>query len=75
MNILVVTPSQGHYGGMEGFVIDLASKIKAWPEFEVQLCFKLVGGRELKSDLKEMASAANWVTCWFHTRRFRKLRD
>jgi len=59
MNILVVTPSQGHYGGMEGFVIDLASKIKAWPEFEVQLCFKLVGGRELKSDLKEMASAAN----------------
>jgi glycosyltransferase involved in cell wall biosynthesis len=41
---------------MEGFVIGLASMVRAWPEFEVQVCFKLVGGRELKNDLKDMAA-------------------
>jgi glycosyltransferase involved in cell wall biosynthesis len=57
MKLLIITPSQGHYGGIEGFVIGLASTIRTWPEFEVQVCFKMVGGQELQGDLKAMASA------------------
>jgi glycosyltransferase involved in cell wall biosynthesis len=57
MKLLIVSPSQGHYGGMEGFVIGLASAVKAWPEFEVQVCFKLVQNFELKNDLKAAAAS------------------
>jgi len=56
MKLLIITPSQGHYGGIEGFVIGLASTVRTWPEFEVQVCFKLVAGQELQRDLKGMAS-------------------
>jgi glycosyltransferase involved in cell wall biosynthesis len=42
---------------MEGFVIGLASSVRKWPEFELQVCFKLVGKRALESDLKEIASS------------------
>src|ERR1700712_2691811 len=48
---------------MEAFVIALAAAIKAWPEFELQVCFKLVQNRELKIDLK---SAAAIVGCPVH---------
>jgi glycosyltransferase involved in cell wall biosynthesis len=57
MKLLIVTPSQGHYGGMEGFVIWLASAIRNWPEFELQVCFKVVGKKELASDLIKMAAS------------------
>jgi glycosyltransferase involved in cell wall biosynthesis len=67
MKLLIVTPSQGHYGGMEGFVIGLATMVKEWPEFEVQVCFKLVGGRDLKSDLKDIASALGCPVHYVHS--------
>ena len=57
MKLLIVSPTQGHYGGMEGFVIGLASAVKAWPEFELQVCFKLVQNWELKNDLKAAAAS------------------
>jgi glycosyltransferase involved in cell wall biosynthesis len=44
---------------------------KAWPEFEVQLCFKLVGGRKLESDLKDMAAAANCPVHYVQSRDFK----
>ena len=37
---------------MEAFVIALAASVVKWPEFELQVCFKLVGKRDLKADLK-----------------------
>ena len=43
MKLLIVSPSQGVYGGMEGFVLELAAMAQNWPEFEVQVCFKLKG--------------------------------
>lgn len=57
MKLLIVTPTLGHYGGMEGFVIWMASAIRKWAEFEVQVCFKLVGKKEFAADLKKMASS------------------
>jgi glycosyltransferase involved in cell wall biosynthesis len=57
LKILIISPSQGHYGGIEAFVIALASAVANWPEFEVQVCFKLVQKFELRDDLKTAATA------------------
>jgi len=63
MKLLIISPTQGHFGGMEGFVIGLASAVSAWPEFELQVCFKLVGNLALQNDLK---SAADSLPCPVH---------
>jgi len=55
--LLIASPSQGHYGGIEAFVIALASSVEAWPEFELQVVFKLVQKLELKNDLKTAAAS------------------
>jgi glycosyltransferase involved in cell wall biosynthesis len=59
MKLLIVSPTQGHYGGMEAFVIALASAVGIWPEFELQVGFKLVQNRELKNDLKTAVAPLN----------------
>ena len=64
MKILVITPSQGHYGGIEAFVIALASAIEQWPEFELQVCFKLVQNFPLKDDLRAAAAALRSPVHW-----------
>ncbi len=56
MKLLIISPSQGVYGGIEAFVIALASAVGAWPEIKLQVCFKLVGQFELKDDLKSAAA-------------------
>lgn len=63
MKLLIISPSQGVYGGIEAFVIALASAVGAWPEIELQVCFKLVQKFELKDDLK---SAALVLPCPVH---------
>lgn len=63
MKVLIVSPTLGHYGGMEAFVIALASAITAWPEFEVQLCFKLVRKLSLEDDLR---TATSTLPCPVH---------
>jgi len=60
MKLLIISPTQGHYGGLEAFVIAVAAAARQWPEFEVRICFKLVLDLELKEDLK---TAANSVGC------------
>jgi len=57
MKILIVSPSQGHYGGIEAFVIALASAIEGWSEFELQVCFKLVQKFPLQDDLRTAAGS------------------
>jgi glycosyltransferase involved in cell wall biosynthesis len=57
VKILVISPSQGHYGGIEAFVIALALAIETWPEFQLQVCFKLVQNYPLKDDLRTAAAA------------------
>jgi glycosyltransferase involved in cell wall biosynthesis len=42
---------------MEAFVIALALAAEKWPELELQVCFKLVGKRPVKDDLKAAASS------------------
>jgi glycosyltransferase involved in cell wall biosynthesis len=59
MKLLIVGPTQGHYGGIEAFIIALASEAQSWPEVELQVCFKVVAGRILADDLKQAASSLN----------------
>lgn len=63
MKLLIVSPSQGHYGGIEAFVIALASAVEKWPEFDLQVCFKLVQDFKLKDDLK---AAVTSLKCPVH---------
>ena len=63
MRVLIASPSQSHYGGIEAFVIALASSVQAWPEFELQVCFKLVRKMSLRDDLR---AAAARLACPVH---------
>lgn len=59
MKLLIVSPTQGGYGGMEAFVIALASAVKTWREFELQVCFKLVENFAVKEELRQAADLLN----------------
>jgi glycosyltransferase involved in cell wall biosynthesis len=74
LKLLIVSPSQGHYGGIEAFVIALASAIEAWPEFELQVCFKLVQSFELKNDLKTAAASLACPVHYVHSGDFKLLK-
>lgn len=42
--ILLVSPCQGGYGGIEAFVLALSDAIRAQPDFDLRICFKRVRG-------------------------------
>jgi len=56
--LLIIGPSNGCYGGMEGFMIAVAQAAAAWPEFEVKLCFKLVKTERPEEGLRRLAEDA-----------------
>jgi glycosyltransferase involved in cell wall biosynthesis len=52
---------------MEAFVIALATEAQSWPRIEVQVCFKVVTGKEVGDDFRRAAAT---LTCPVHfTRR------
>jgi glycosyltransferase involved in cell wall biosynthesis len=52
--VVIVSPCQGAYGGIEAFVLALAAAIRRDPDMEVRICLKRVKGFQLQPDLKEM---------------------
>jgi glycosyltransferase involved in cell wall biosynthesis len=52
--ILIVSPCQGGYGGIEAFVLALAAGVRRDPELEVRVLFKRTRGFALQPDLKAM---------------------
>jgi glycosyltransferase involved in cell wall biosynthesis len=56
---------------MEAFVIALAAVVDTWPEFDLQVCFKLVGKRDLKDDLKTAASSLACPVHYVHSGDFK----
>ncbi|MBA3881116.1 MAG: glycosyltransferase [Chthoniobacterales bacterium] len=52
--ILIVSPCQGAYGGIEAFVLALAAAVRQEPDLDVRLLFKRVKGFALQPDLKTM---------------------
>jgi hypothetical protein len=53
--LLIIGPTIGCYGGMEAYMIALATAASEWPEYEVKLCFKLVKTDKPEEGLKRMA--------------------
>ncbi len=40
IKLLIVSPCQGAYGGIEAFVLAVAAAVRKEPDFEVRVCFK-----------------------------------
>jgi len=51
-HIVLVSPSMGSYGGLEAFVLAIASDINASPSFSVEVILKKAGSFSLRDDLR-----------------------
>lgn len=54
IKLLLVSPCQGAYGGIEAFVLAVASAVRKEPDFEVRVCFKKTKDFVRQSSLKTM---------------------
>jgi glycosyltransferase involved in cell wall biosynthesis len=52
--LLLVSPCQGTYGGIEAFVLAVAEAVRREPDFDVRVCFKKVRGFALHPNLANM---------------------
>ena len=52
--VVIVSPCQGSYGGIEAFVLAVVAAVRREPDMEVRLCLKRVQGFALQPDLKGM---------------------
>jgi glycosyltransferase involved in cell wall biosynthesis len=52
--VLIVSPCQGAYGGIEAFVLAVAEALRREPDFEVRICFKETKDFVLQPNLKTM---------------------
>ena len=53
-NILIISPCQGSYGGIEAFVLAVAAAVRRDPEFDVHVRFKRTKDFALQPSLKTM---------------------
>lgn len=51
-NVAIISPCQGRYGGLEGFVLAIARGVRSAQEVNLNLCFKQTDGFELGRDLE-----------------------
>ena len=61
--VLIVSPCQGAYGGIEAFVLAVAGAVRKEPDFEVQVCFKKTKGFALQPSLKKMLTGEKVEFC------------
>ncbi|HEY4284828.1 MAG TPA: glycosyltransferase family 4 protein [Chthoniobacterales bacterium] len=54
IKLLLVSPCQGSYGGIEAFLLALADVIRRQPDFALKICFKRVRGFSLRPSLAAM---------------------
>ena len=52
--VVIVSPCQGSYGGIEAFVLAVAAAARREPDIELRLCLKRVRDFTLQPDLKAM---------------------
>lgn len=63
IKILIVSPCQGGYGGIEAFVLAIAAAVRREPDFEVRICLKRTRGAKLQPDLKRMLKGEDVILC------------
>lgn len=61
--LLIVSPCQGAYGGIEAFVLAVAEAVRREPDFEVRVCFKKTRDFVLRPTLEEMLRGEPAVFC------------
>ncbi|HEY2615612.1 MAG TPA: glycosyltransferase [Chthoniobacterales bacterium] len=54
IKLLLVSPCQGAYGGIEAFVLAVAAAVRKEPDFEVRICFKKTKHFARQPSLKTM---------------------
>jgi glycosyltransferase involved in cell wall biosynthesis len=54
IKLLLVSPCQGAYGGIEAFVLAVAAAVRKEPDFEVRVCFKKTKHFARQTSLKTM---------------------
>ncbi|MGI9087933.1 MAG: glycosyltransferase [Chthoniobacterales bacterium] len=61
--VLIVSPCQGGYGGIEAFVLAVAAAVRREPDFEVRICLKRTKGAKLQPNLKKMLKGEEVILC------------
>ena len=61
--VLIVSPCQGGYGGIEAFVLAVAAAVRREPDFEVRICLKRTKGAKLQPNLKAMLKGEDVILC------------
>lgn len=59
--VVIVSPCQGAYGGIEAFVLAVVAAVKREPDMEVRLCLKRVRNFALQPGLKAMLQGENVI--------------
>ncbi len=63
LKVLIVSPCQGGYGGIEAFVLAITEAARRDPEIEVQICLKRTKGAKVQPDLKTMLGREDVLFC------------
>ena len=61
--VLIVSPCQGGYGGIEAFILAVAAAVRREPDFEVRICLKRTKGAKLQPNLKTMLKGEDVILC------------
>ena len=61
IKLLLVSPCQGAYGGIEAFVLAVAAAVRKEPDFEVRICFKKTKNFSRQPSLKTMLAGETAV--------------
>ena len=61
--VLIVSPCQGGYGGIEAFVLAVAAAVRGEPDFELRICLKRIEGAKLQPNLKAMLKGEDVILC------------
>ena len=63
LKLLIVSPCQGGYGGIEAFVLAVAAAVRRQADFEVRICLKRTQGAKVQPDLKKMLKGEDVLFC------------
>ena len=58
LRVLIASPSQGRYGGIEAVMLAMAESLAKTPEFLPRLCFKLVRDAVFTGELRAQCEAS-----------------
>jgi glycosyltransferase involved in cell wall biosynthesis len=61
--VLIVSPCQGGYGGIEAFVLAVAAAVRSEPDCEVRICLMRTRGVKLQPNLNAMLKGEDVLLC------------